>query len=321
MAAAPMYVQQRVVGVLNLASKDPHAFDRRARRGRCVWGGGAVQVLAAGLLFLLLMLGLGGGRWRGCSAFMAAGQPPTGLTAQSIHLPACRMPACRSRLVWLLALVLAPFVAALEWTSQVLEIEAFVQRIMPPLLEQNYQRNTQQRRAPAGTSSGATNSAAASSAAGAKAGKGASRRERHHVDGGGAAPAGRATGGSEAECGGGGVAAAAAAKPPAGSDQFAQNAEVLITGAGGRGGAAPGSDALAPDTPACSNSSGDMGAEGGAVAPAAPAADRVLLPRSNSASSGSSAGNLRAKASKAARGSSAAKVCLGDGWVPPGFWV
>lgn len=28
MAAAPMYVQQRVVGVLNLASKDPHAFDR-----------------------------------------------------------------------------------------------------------------------------------------------------------------------------------------------------------------------------------------------------------------------------------------------------
>lgn len=30
MAAAPMYVQQKIVGVLNLASKDPHAFDRCA---------------------------------------------------------------------------------------------------------------------------------------------------------------------------------------------------------------------------------------------------------------------------------------------------
>ena len=35
MAAAPMYVQQRLVGVLNLASKDPHAFDR--------WGVGGWQ--------------------------------------------------------------------------------------------------------------------------------------------------------------------------------------------------------------------------------------------------------------------------------------
>jgi hypothetical protein len=36
MAAAPMYVQQRVVGVLSLASRDPHAFDRWAgQAGSC----------------------------------------------------------------------------------------------------------------------------------------------------------------------------------------------------------------------------------------------------------------------------------------------
>lgn len=59
MAAAPMYVQRQLVGVLSLASSEPHAFDR-------------------------------------------------------------------CRLVWLLAMVLAPFAAALRYTSRALEMEAFI---------------------------------------------------------------------------------------------------------------------------------------------------------------------------------------------------
>ncbi|KAL4438694.1 hypothetical protein ABPG77_006298 [Micractinium sp. CCAP 211/92] len=216
MAAAPMYVQQRVVGVLNLASKDPHAFDR-------------------------------------------------------------------SRLVWLLALVLAPFVAALQYTTQALEIESFVQRIMPPLLEQNYKRNTHMKR------QGSASSGGAAGAGGSRGKGGASRRERHGSDGGGK------TAGAEA----GGDELPTLPAAPAGGDQFAQNAEVLITGAGARGSVS--ADALAPPTPAAST----CGAAGGAPAPAAPV-DKALLPRTNSTNSASSTGH-RAKAGRASRSGSGKK--------------
>eukprot|EP00887_Chlorella_sp_A99_P000529 scaffold17.g529.t1 len=166
MAAAPMYVQQRVVGVLSLASAEPHAFDR-------------------------------------------------------------------CRLVWLLAMVLVPFVSALRYTSQALEMEAFIQRIMPPLLEQNYLRNTAQKR-PAAASAGAVPTR--------KPPRGP--RER---------PAAAPTAASQADPAPpraptlAGPAPDSGATAASGSDQFAQNAEVLITGAAGGHAAC---DLLAPPTPA-----------------------------------------------------------------------
>lgn len=239
--------------------------------------------------------------------------------------------ARRSRLVWLLALVLAPFVAALQYTTQVraglctggaltpcpaaaaahllpaqggsrrsfarhrplrplqaLEIEAFVQRIMPPLLEQNYKRNTHMKR------QGGDGSAGSAGGRGKPCG---SRRERHGSDGGG----GKAAGGEEPP-----VLPAA----QAGSDQFAQNAEVLITGAGGgRGGGS--ADALAPPTPA-PNTCGAASSAPGAAAPGAPV-DKALLPRTNSASSAGSAGH-RAKANRAARVGGAKVGCFEVLW-------
>ena len=105
MAAAPMYVQQRVVGVLNLASRDPHAFDRWALWGadRGAWAGSQ------------------GARcqWRGISWCSSAAAAACMQRSASRCLPAAGCRARRSRLVWLLALVLAPFVAALEYTTQV----------------------------------------------------------------------------------------------------------------------------------------------------------------------------------------------------------
>lgn len=78
MAAAPMYYSDRLVGVLTLASSEPHAFER-------------------------------------------------------------------SRVVWLLAMALAPFVAGLRYAVHAVRIEAFIARIMPPLLKQNYMRTTGKR--------------------------------------------------------------------------------------------------------------------------------------------------------------------------------
>lgn len=87
---------------------------------------------------------------------------------------------------------------------------------------------------------------------------------------------------------------------PAGSDQFAQNAEVLITGAGGARGCGGMGDTLAPLTPA---GSVGMPPAAAAVPLPAPAAEqpKVLLPRSNSTSSTNS--GRSGKGGKAARGS------------------
>ncbi|KAI3431605.1 hypothetical protein D9Q98_004655 [Chlorella vulgaris] len=248
MAAAPMYVQQRVVGVLNLASKDPHAFDR-------------------------------------------------------------------SRLVWLLALVLAPFVEALKYTTQALEVTSFVQRIMPPLLEQNYRRNTLANRA-AKPGAGA-NSAAASTTKPAAGGKAAGRRDKPPCSDGYAtlAVAATATGACKAPAAPEGTGASSAASLlPNGSDQFAQNAEVLITGTK-VGAAAP-----LPSTPATAF----------ALPPAAPAAaaaaavasgvqhDKALLPRSGNATTAANggAGLPRSKVGRVGRGAGAAKApVVANGWA------
>lgn len=217
---------------------------------------------------------------------------------------------------------------------QALEIDAFVQRIMPPLLEQNYQRNTGARRGGsggAGAAGGLVGRKAGVAADGGRASVGllhtalrlfpedsVAHMPRPHTTGAGSSSSaaassrsGRTTrreraegGGSKGGSGGSEAAVPAAAAAPAGSDQFAQNAEVLITGAGGARGCAGMGDALAPLTPA-----GSVGVAPAAAAPQLPAAaaeqPKVLLPRSNSTSSTNSARS--GKGGKAARGS---KVCL-----------
>ena len=78
MASAPMYHSDRLVGILTIASSEPHAFER-------------------------------------------------------------------SRVVWLLAMALAPFVAGLRLTAHAVRVESFIVRIMPSLLKQNYMRTTGKR--------------------------------------------------------------------------------------------------------------------------------------------------------------------------------
>ncbi|GAB4823699.1 hypothetical protein N2152v2_010745 [Parachlorella kessleri] len=188
MAAAPMYVQQKIVGVLNLASRDPHAFDR-------------------------------------------------------------------SRLVWLMAVVLSPFVSALEFTTQRLEMDSFIKRIMPPLLEQNYIRNTQMKRPPgnSGGKQGAEGSSSSSRSglltrltsglfggdrAGGEGsvGTAAAQQAGSTCSTCGASSSARSGGGALGSAATEGLGKAAGRVPlgqpprsPAGSDQFAHNAEVLIT--------------------------------------------------------------------------------------------
>jgi hypothetical protein len=204
--------------------------------------------------------------------------------------------------VWLLALVLAPCVAALEYTTQALEIDSFVQRIMRPLLEQNYQRNTHMKRAAAVAAAAAGGAAAAGSGRGGKAAGGKQERQQPAE-----APAPAAPSKPPAAPAAVGEPAAGNSTLPVGSDQFAQNAEVLITGGGSPGGLAPatpaGSGGAAPAAPA---------APAAALAPAA-AADRALLPRTNS---GSSATNTqRTKAGRASKSvSSKVGVWAGE-WV------
>lgn len=79
MASAPMFAEHRIIGVLSLASCQPHAFDR-------------------------------------------------------------------PRLVWLLALILAPFANLLQYTTQRMEMGRFIQCVMPGLLQQNHQRGKVTRR-------------------------------------------------------------------------------------------------------------------------------------------------------------------------------
>ena len=264
MAAAPVYVHQRVVGVLSLASREPHTFDH----SRMVWL--LAMVLAPFVSALrytsqaLEMEGFIQVRWASWNG--APGTVAVSCAAALAHIMPPRLEhSCirwHANLVcfllcglWPLACVLAP-----------------VQRIMPPLLEQNYLRNTAQKRpltaSSAGSGGGPTNGKAAGG------GGGGARPPRNVRDRPNGAAAGAptevratirtATGVVEIVDTIGAVAAAAglgAGKPLApagGSEQFARNAEVLITGAAGGCSTA---DLLAPPTPASS-----LGAKGPALA-------------------------------------------------------